>query len=157
MPAASTGCRENSMRRLLALLLAAAPLAHAGDPIEISMPVLGAIYRFDPDTGALTPFCTGLGMPFYGTWADDGFLYMPDRLYGVIWRISEAGEVHPLAAGGWLGSVRTLVVPPHGSLVAGDIFSEGLVRPDPHRPPTPAPLAPPHAAPPPPPPRPAPP
>jgi hypothetical protein len=118
------------MRRLLALLLAAAPLAHAGDPIEISMPMLGAIYRFDPDTGALTPFCTGLGIPFYGTWADDGFLYMPDRQFGVIWRISDAGVVHPFAAGGWLSSVVTVLVAPDGSLVASDVFQETIVRLD---------------------------
>jgi sugar lactone lactonase YvrE len=92
------------------------------------MPMLGAIYRFHPDTGAFTPFCTGLGTPFYGVWADDGFLYMPDRSLGVVWRISEAGVVKPFAAGGWLTGVVTVLVAPDGSLVASDVFQESLVR-----------------------------
>lgn len=111
---------------LVALLLAAA--ARAGDPIEVSVPFAGAIYRYDATSGAFTPFCSGLGIPFYGVWADDGFLYMPDRAYGIVWRIGENGVPHPFAAGGALSSVVTVVQAPDGGLIASDVFTHSVVR-----------------------------
>ncbi len=111
---------------LLAALLAAP--ARAADPIEISAAAMGQILRLDPDSGALTVWCSGLGIPFYGVWADDGYLYMPDRAIGVVWKIDAAGDPKPFAAGGWLSGVVTVLQAPDGSLVASDVFNDTLVR-----------------------------
>jgi streptogramin lyase len=119
---------RTAIRAALLAVLAAA--ARAGDLVEISMPVMGALYRWDPASGQLTPFCTGLGIPFYGVWADDGFLYMPDRGFGIVWKIDAAGHPVPFAAGGWLLSPVTVVQAPDGGLIASDVFTESIVRLD---------------------------
>jgi sugar lactone lactonase YvrE len=122
------------MRRLMLIvaLLALLPTARAGDEdYYISIPAFGAIYLLDAETGTLTPWASGFGIPFYGVWADDGFLYMPDRALGAIFKIDTAGNVVPFAAGGFLGSPVTVVQAPDGSLVAADIFNQTIVRLDP--------------------------
>lgn len=122
------------MRWLLSfvVLLALFPPARAGDEdYYISVPAFGAIYLLDAQTGDLTPWASGMGIPFYGVWADDGFLYMPDRALGAIFKIDSAGTVTPFAAGGFLFSPVTVVQAPDGSLVAADIFEQTIVRLDP--------------------------
>jgi hypothetical protein len=117
------------MKPLAALLLAVlCATARGGDTIEISAPATGQVLQLDVDTGAITPWCSGLGIPFYGVWADDGFLYMPDRGFGIVWKIDAAGVPKPFAAGGWLSSVVTVLQAPDGSLVASDLFLESIVR-----------------------------
>lgn len=117
-----------TLPRFAALLLGLAGAARAGDPVDLSVPAFGGIWRWDPESGALAELTGGLGIPFYGTWASDGFLYMPDRLYGVVWRIDAAGVPEPFAAGGWLTSVVTVVQAPGGELYATDIFNQTVVR-----------------------------
>ena len=122
------------MRRplLLAALVCAGlpPAARAGDDYYISVPAFGAVYKIDGDSGAMTPFASGMSIPFYGTFAADGNLYMPDRGVGVVWKISPAGVVTPFAAGGWLQSIVTLTVAPGGGFVAADIFQQTIVHID---------------------------
>ncbi len=112
---------------VLALALASAP-ARAGDPVDLSVSAFGEIWRWDPDTGLAAPFATGMSIPFYGVWATDGFLYMPDRAFGVVWKISAAGVPTPFAAGGWLTSVVTVVQTPDGALYCSDVFNGTIVR-----------------------------
>ena len=102
----------------LALLAAATT---AAEDLYLSVPVLGAIVKVDGDTGVATPFATGLGVPFYGFWTDDGTLYMPDREFGVIFEIDEQGTLGLLTAGGLLSSVVTVAPDPNGGLVASDL------------------------------------
>lgn len=109
---------------------ALAPPARAGDDYFISIPLFGSVYRIDGASGAMTPFASGMSIPFYGTFAPDGNLYMPDRGLGVIWKISPAGVVTPFAAGGWLSSIVTLTRAPGGGFVAADIFMETVVHID---------------------------
>jgi hypothetical protein len=122
------------MRRalLIVALIALLPLARAGEEdYYISVPATGSIYLLDAQTGVMTPWASGFGIPFYGVWADDGFLYMPDRALGAVFKIDVAGNVVPFAAGGFLGSPVTVVQAPDGSLVASDIFQQTIVRLDP--------------------------
>lgn len=122
------------MRRplLLAVLACAGllPAARAGDDYYISIPEFGAIYKIDGDSGAITPFASGMSIPFYGTFAPDGNLYMPDRGVGVVWKVSPTGVVTPFAAGGWLQSIVTLTLAPGGGFVAADIFQQTIVHID---------------------------
>jgi hypothetical protein len=116
----------------LVLLVVLVGASRAGDPedLYISVPASGAIYRLDSQSGALEPFASGLTAPFYGTWDEDGFLYMPDRVLGAIFRISESGVVTPFTAGGWLTAPVAIVRAPGGGFVATDIFQETVVRID---------------------------
>lgn len=109
---------------------AMAPSARAGDDYYISVPAFGAVYRIDGTSGAITPFASGMSIPFYGTFAPDGNLYMPDRGLGVVWKIDPTGVVTPFAAGGWLKSLVTLTLAPGGGFVAADIFEETIVHID---------------------------
>jgi sugar lactone lactonase YvrE len=111
----------------LVVALSSAP-ARAGDPVDLSVSAFGEIWRWDPDTGVAAPFATGLGIPFYGVWATDGFLYMPDRGFGIVWKISPAGVPTPFAAGGWLTSVVTVIQAPDGTLYCSDVFNGTIVR-----------------------------
>jgi len=116
---------------VLSLALAvAAPAARAGDDVFISIPAFHAVFRIDGDSGAITPFAAGMSVPFYGTFAPDGNLYMPDRGLGVVWKIDPTGSVKPFAAGGWLSSIVTLALAPGGGFVAADVFQETLVHID---------------------------
>ena len=90
----------------------------------------GGIYRLDADTLQLTPFAVGMGIPFYGVWATDGFLYIPDRAFGVIYRISDTGTITPWAGGGFLQTPVTVAQGPDGAIVASDIIAETVVRLD---------------------------
>jgi streptogramin lyase len=122
-----------SQRMLLAAVLAAAaasPAVRASDDYFISIPAFGAVYRIDGTSGAITSFATGMSIPFYGTFAPDGNLYMPDRGIGVIWKIDPTGDVSPFAAGGWLSSIVTLTLAPGGGFVAADIFQQTVVHID---------------------------
>jgi sugar lactone lactonase YvrE len=119
------------MRLLIALACAALPpAARAGDDYYISVPAFGAVYRIDGDSGAIAPFASGMSVPFYGTFAPDGNLYMPDRGVGVVWKITPAGVVTPFAAGGWLSSMVTLALAPGGGFVAADLFQHTVVHID---------------------------
>ena len=111
-------------------LAAAAPAVRAADDYFISIPAFGAVYKIDGVSGAITQFATGMSIPFYGTFAPDGNLYMPDRGVGVVWKIDPAGQVTPFAAGGWLTSMVTLTLAPGGGFVAADIFQETIVHID---------------------------
>ncbi len=113
---------------LLLGALCAPAAASPDDDYYISVPAFGQIWRLDAQTGDLSPFASGLGIPFYGTWAPDGFLYVPDRALGAVFRISDAGQVTPFSAGGLLESVVTVVVAPDGGLIASDIFQQNIVR-----------------------------
>ncbi|HZM01060.1 MAG TPA: hypothetical protein VFD43_12500, partial [Planctomycetota bacterium] len=109
---------------------AAAPAAAAADDYFISVPAFGAVYRIDGASGAITPFASGMNIPFYGTFAPDGNLYMPDRGVGVVWTIGPTGVVTPFAAGGWLSSMVTLTLAPGGGFVAADLFQHTVVHID---------------------------
>ncbi|HTE04642.1 MAG TPA: hypothetical protein VK824_00495 [Planctomycetota bacterium] len=114
---------------LLAGACFAAPLVAADDAYYISLPAEGAIYRLDATSGVMTPFVTGLGIPFYGAWSTtDGMLYMPDRLLGIVLRITPEGGASLFAAGGWLDSPVAVVQAPDGGLMAADIFTRTVVR-----------------------------
>jgi len=113
----------------LALAVALAAPARAGDEdFYFSVPTLGAIYRWDAVTHQMEELVTGLGIPFYGAWASDGFLYMPDRALGAVFKISQAGAITPFAAGGFLQTPITVVQAPDGSLICSDLFSQTIVR-----------------------------
>ena len=113
-----------------ALVLAVTPAALAADDYFISIPAFGAVYRIDGNSGSITPFASGMSIPFYGTFEEDGNLYMPDRGAGVIWKIDPTGVVTPFSAGGWLSSIVTLTRAPGGGFVAADIFQETVVHID---------------------------
>jgi hypothetical protein len=115
---------------LLALAVLATPGRAGDEDYYLSVPGLGALYRLDAETGELEPFVTGLQIPFYGVWATDGLLYLPDRELGAIYRIGQDASIAPFAFGGWLESPVTVVQLPSGDLVASDIFSETIVRLD---------------------------
>lgn len=102
--------------------LLAAPHA-AGGSVDtyLSVPAQGAIVKIDGTTGVASTFATGLGVPFYGFWTATGKLYMPDRLYGVIFEIDDQGNLGLLTAGGLLSSVVTVAPSPNGGLVASDL------------------------------------
>ncbi len=114
---------------LLVLLVLPAPLRAGDEDYYISLPALGAIYRLDAVTGALTPFSTGYGIPFYGAWSvTDGALYMPDRDLGVVFKITPSGQRSVFAYGGYLASPVSIVQAPDGGLIVADIFERTVVR-----------------------------
>jgi streptogramin lyase len=107
------------------------PAARAqDDDYYISVPSFGAIMRVDALTGNATSFVAGMGVPFYGVWADDGNLYMPDRSLGVVFRVSPTGVASALTAGGFLQSPITAVLAPEGALIVSDLFLGTIVHVD---------------------------
>ncbi|MHC5209146.1 MAG: Vgb family protein [Planctomycetota bacterium] len=100
------------------------------DDYYISVPSFGAIFRVDAETGVPTPFAAGMAVPFYGVWADDGNLYMPDRTLGVVFRVGPTGDVSTLTAGGFLESPITAVLAPDDALIVSDIFLQTIVHVD---------------------------
>jgi len=120
-------------RRLALLLLVCqalgAPLHGNDEDFYISVPAVGAIYRLDAVTGAMTPFSTGYSIPFYGAWSvTDGALYMPDRGLGIVFKVTPAGQRSVFAYGGYLDSPVAVVQAPDGGLVVADIFRRTIVR-----------------------------
>jgi sugar lactone lactonase YvrE len=114
-----------------ALAAALAPTARAqDDDYYISVPSFGAIFRVDAETGAATPFAAGMGIPFYGVWAADGNLYMPDRGLGIVFRIGPGGAVSVLTAGGLLPSPITVLLAPGGGFIVSDVFAQTVVHVD---------------------------
>ncbi len=111
--------------------LAAAPLAAQDDDYFISAPAGGGIYRLDAETGALTPFALGFEIPFYGVWATDGNLYIPDQDLGAVFKIDSAGVIKPFAAGGFLSTPVTVAQGPGGDIFVSDLFTGVIVRVEP--------------------------
>ncbi|MGQ0553098.1 MAG: Vgb family protein [Planctomycetota bacterium] len=100
----------------------------ADDDFYISLPQLGAIHRLDPTTLTMTPFVSGMSVPFYGVWTEDDVLYVPDRGLGIVFRVSATGALSVLTAGGFLQSPVTLLQAPDGDLIVSDIFQQTIVR-----------------------------
>lgn len=119
-------------RLVAALALAASPLAaQSDDDYFVSAPAAGGIYRIDATTGDITPFALGFSIPFYGLWATDGLLYIPDQDLGAVFTIDAAGTIEPFAAGGFLSSPVTVAQAPDGGIYVSDLNEGHVVRVDP--------------------------
>ncbi len=88
-------------RCLVVLALAQVPLLAQSDYF-VSSPAGGGIYRGDYVSGASTPYGLGLQIPHYGWFGNDGNFYVPDRGWVAIMKITPAGQVSALTAGGHL-------------------------------------------------------
>jgi hypothetical protein len=104
-------------------------LAASEKDYYLSVPALGSIFRVDHVTKQSTLVASGLGIPFYGFFDAAGVLYLPDRLLGVVFKLTPGGQLVPLAAGGLLTTPVTCVADPSGNgMIVSDIFNDRLVR-----------------------------
>lgn len=95
----------------------------------LSVPSLGSIFRVDHVTKQSSLVASGLGIPFYGFFDPTGNLYLPDRWLGAIFKITPAGQLVPLSAGGLLNTPVTCVADPSGNgMIVSDLFHDRLVR-----------------------------
>ena len=80
----------------------AAPAAAQFAPTDLllSAPGVGAIWQADPLGGTGGQLVDGMLIPHYGWFGPDGNFYVPDRGWVSILRITPAGEVSVLTAGG---------------------------------------------------------
>ncbi len=115
------------MLTLLAIVSLAVP---PGDhDYFLSVPSLGSVFRVDATTKQSTLVASGLGIPFYGFFDAAGNLYLPDRLYGAIFKIAPSGQLTPLSVGGLLTTPVTTVPDPNGNgMIVSDLLSDRLVR-----------------------------
>lgn len=130
----------NSSRNVLGAVIAviaaiggllASPGALAGEQDSyLSIPSKGGIWRFDAQTGQVTPFALGLGIPFYGFFEPGGDLIIPDRLFGAVFRTDPTGAISIVSAAGLLSSVVTATPAPGGGLAASDLPSNRVVHVD---------------------------
>lgn len=94
----------------------------------LSVALKSSIFRVDSVTKQATPFASGLGVPFYGFFTTAGDFYVPDRLFGAVFRIGPTGQVSVVSAGGWLSTPVAIVPDPGGGLVATDLFQGTVVH-----------------------------
>lgn len=123
------------MPRLPHALLVLATLsthALAGDSdYFLSVPLKGGIWKVDSTTHQASEFASGIGIPFYGFFDGNGEFFVPDRLFGAIFRIDPSGGVHPITAGGFLSSPVAIVndvLAPNGGIVATDLLQDVVAR-----------------------------
>ncbi len=107
-----------------------APAALAGESdLYLSVPATGQIVRVDAATNTATPFATGVLIPHYGIFLEDGSLMMPDRGWPAVLKIDPNGTVHSFSAGGLFQKPVTII--PHkdgnGYLVT-DMEAQRIVR-----------------------------
>lgn len=103
--------------------------ASAGDQdYYLSVALKSSIYKVDSQTLVATPYATGLGIPFYGFFNEDGDFFVPDRLLGAIFRIDPQGVVHIVSAGGHLSTPVAIVPDPSGGIMATDLLSGTVVH-----------------------------
>lgn len=111
-----------------ALLHLAAP---GGGDFYLSPPAAGAIWKVDYDTKVGAPFATGTLIPHYGIFATDGTLYMPDRGWPALLRITPNGTIHALAAGGLFDKPVTCIHSLDGeALIVSDGGNDMILRVD---------------------------
>ncbi len=102
-----------------------------GGDYYLSSPAAGAIWKVDKDTLQDGPFASGTLIPHYGTFAKDGTLYMPDRGWPAMLRISPSGTITALSAGGYFVKPVTCIPSLDGkALVVSDGGADLILRVD---------------------------
>lgn len=121
------------MKTLLALGMATlAPVVLAGDgDYYLSSPATGTIWRGNQHGGGGEAFVTGVKIPHYGHFLPDGTLYMPDRGWPALLKISPEGVTTALSAGGLFEKPVTCIPSLDGqALVVSDGGADMILRVD---------------------------
>lgn len=97
----------------LAAALALGSVASAADnDLYLSVPALGSIMRVDATTGLANTHASGVLIPHYGWFLEDGTMIVPDRGWPAVLKISPTGVVSALSAGGMLKKPVTAIPAP---------------------------------------------
>ncbi len=110
--------------------LAFAPAVFAGDSdLYLSVPATGQIVRIDSNTMQPTPWASGVLIPHYGIFLEDGSLVMPDRGWPAVLKIDPNGTVHSFSAGGLFVKPVTIIPHPDGNgFLVTDMEAQRIVR-----------------------------
>ncbi len=113
----------------LALTTTLASAQFAPQDYYVSSPAGGGIYRGGAQNGETTPVGLGLLIPHYGWFGNDGNFYVPDRGWNSIMKITPAGNVSVLTAGGIL--IKPVTVIPtldDAAWVVSDMEASAILR-----------------------------
>ncbi len=124
--------RAKVLACIASALIATPASALDEDDYYLSIPALGGIYRLDSETLTVEPFAVGLSIPFYGVWATDGRLYIPDRTLGAVFAIEADGTIIPFTAGGFVSTPVTVAQDPlSGNIFVSDLYNQAIASVDP--------------------------
>jgi len=97
---------------LVAALTLGATAVAADNDVYLSVPAQGSIMRVDLTTGQSSTHATGVLIPHYGWFMENGDMIVPDRGWPAVLKISPTGVVSALSAGGMLKKPVTAIPAP---------------------------------------------
>ncbi len=119
----------------MSLLLAALASCAAFDEPEvyISLPDVREVRKWNPATGQIEPFATGVFAPFYGQVDPAGNVFLQDSFVGLIWKIAPDGTKQVLTLGNLLHTPLSVTIhPTTGDLYVTEAHYQWVVKVDPN-------------------------
>jgi sugar lactone lactonase YvrE len=119
----------------MSLLLAALASCAAFDEPEvyISLPDVREVRKWNPATGQIEPFATGVFAPSYGQVEPAGNVFLQDSFVGLIWKIAPDGTKKVLTSGNLLHTPLSVTIhPTTGDLYVTEAYYQWVVKVDPN-------------------------